>query len=291
MKNRSSNDYIMHASAQNHKQGEIMERTAKEQNEKILKVYEEYLKSLKTNAPELLDKNNFSAIFCTGVPTAELGFPIDWDKATNRILIIGQEAWWGKSEGEVFSSFKNVQEWVLKFERCQLYETNWPYSMYINNNQYKQYDKNTRCFWAKFRKVASCCDRTDTAFCYANIDAICDCHTGADKGKMNKYRKQLHANEIYKIMREVIEIIDPTIVIFFGWHDLSLHHEIPELIDGNPKLYPNGKWNTQNFQQMNRVYEQTIDKRKYFMTYHPRCWGKCTDQILEKIRKSLRQPN
>ena len=255
--------------------------TAKKQNEAILKAYDEYKKSLEKYAPELLDKNNFSTIFCTGVPTVEFGFPIDWDKATNRILIIGQEAWWTTNK-DLFSCFKNTQEWVLKYERCQLYETNWPYAMYINGAKYEDTTKNTGAFWSKFRKVEECCDKSNTAFCYANIDAICDLK--AKKGKMDKHRDKLHATDIYQIMRKVIEIIAPTVVILFGWHDLSLRHEIPELIDNNNDLYPNGKWNTQNFQQMNKVYKQTIDGRTYFMTYHPRCWGKCTDYILDEIK-------
>ena len=64
-----SNDYIVKAYTPKRNKENPMGLTAKKQNEAILKAYDEYKKSLEKYAPELLDKNNFSTIFCTGVPT------------------------------------------------------------------------------------------------------------------------------------------------------------------------------------------------------------------------------
>ena len=46
----------------------------------------------------------------------------------------------------------------------------------------------------------------------------------------------LHMTDI-KVLRREIEILKPTVVVFFGWYYYALHMEVPEICK---RLYPNG---------------------------------------------------
>lgn len=66
-----------------------------------------------------------------------------------------------------------------------------------------------------------------------NIDVI---NTKSVKALKQKDRKELHNCET-RLLHEVIKLINPTHIIFFGWHNISLEHETPNLLN---IAYPNG---------------------------------------------------
>lgn len=215
-------------------------------NKKIREIYKLYFVQIKDKHSELFNREEFSNVFVTGVLD-------DWETAKNRIMIVGEEAaWrdisdWGYIEREV----ENSQEWVIKL----LYDQ-------INPPKYG-FKKNRRPFWKRFRRIA---ERFQNAsFCYANIDSINSVKT---KNKALKIvdRKKLHSTKI-RILQEVINIIKPTLVIFFGWHNVSLKHEFEDLYN---KIYPYKEGDTSNFiNEEKAIVDYDKDGIKYIFTYHP----------------------
>ena len=218
-------------------------------NKQIREIYKSYFVELKEKSPELFNREEFSNIFVTGVLD-------NWTTATNRIMIVGEEAAWRETSewgDDIESEVDNSQDWVIQFLHDQI------------NPQKYGFKKNRRSFWKRFRKIA--CRLQDASFCYSNIDSINSLKT-KNKALKTADREKLHSTEI-RILRKVVKIIKPSLVIFFGWHNISLKHEFDSLFK---KVYPKSAGDTSHFINEKKVigcYEE--EGAKYIFTYHPSC--------------------
>ena len=75
----------------------------------------------------------------------------------------------------------------------------------------------------------------------------------------------LHSCET-RILYEVIKLTNPTHIIFFGWHNASLKHEIPELLN---IAYPNGVANNSFIKSQNYIFNTKLDGKNVILSYHP----------------------
>ena len=215
----------------------------KQLNKEIIPVYSGLREELIKKAPQLLG-DNCSNIFCIGVPG-------NWESASIRVMIVGEEGFWGKKDKEKYENFEVCQKWVVD-ELCKQ----------INENGNEE--KNTGCFWNRFRSIVRGLP-PGGAFCWANIDSICNVNT-VNGALTTAERKQLHTTDV-QVLRQVSNIIRPTHIIFFGWHNRSLKHEFPELYDC---VCPNGKYSASFFQGHGAILDCYFDGIKCIFTYHPR---------------------
>ena len=95
-----------------------------------------------------------------------------------------------------------------------------------------------------------------------NIDVI---NTKSGKALKQKDRKKLHNCET-RLLHEVIKLINPTHIIFFGWHNTSLEHEAPNLLN---IAYPNGVANNSFIKSENFIFETKLNGKNIILSYHP----------------------
>lgn len=213
-----------------------------ELNLKIREIYSNFIKELEVKAPQLLGEE-YSNIFCTGILD-------EWEQARNKVMIIGEEAAWGRRT-KYDDEIKSCQEWILNFLNDQVKETKFGF------------DKNNYPFWKRFRLIVEQLPK-NSAFCYANIDCINNPNTN-NGALTSKERAALHSTDI-KILQEVVNLIKPTIVIFFGWHNKSLKHEFNSLYN---KVYPEKEGNTSHFIKNGVLGCYQESNRIYILSYHP----------------------
>ena len=85
-------------------------------NKQIREKYKSYFVELKEKSPELFNREEFSNIFVTGVLD-------NWKTATNRIMIVGEEAAWRETSewgDDIESEVDNSQDWVIQFLHDQI---------------------------------------------------------------------------------------------------------------------------------------------------------------------------
>ena len=214
-------------------------------NEKLVEKYKQWLNELKVTAPELLG-DTYSNPYYTSIPE-------DWFETTSpRILIVGEEGFgtWGcGKEDHTISSdeIEKIQELNFNYLKRQVFAL-------------RPGDVNNSAFWRRLRKFAEY-----GVCCWTNIDKI---HVlGNSKCALSEgERKRLHSVST-RILLEEISLLNPSHVVFFGWHGTSLQHELPELYTS---LYPGGT--TDNSVWNRSVVSFRFDGRTYIFSYHPN-WG------------------
>lgn len=217
----------------------------KQKNAQLIAIYRKWLKNLSTTAPQLLGEKYSNPYFSS--------IPENWFETTGpRIMVVGEEGFgtWGcgKGDGSIAAhEVEKIQSLNFNYLKKQLFDLP---AGEINNS----------AFWRRFRKIAE-----NGVCCWTNIDKI---HVlNNKKCVLSKVdREQLHNNPI-RILSEEIRIMDPTHIIFFGWHGTSLQQQLPEVYT---LLYPGGA-------QDNSVWFQNVvsipyDGRTYTFCYHPN-WG------------------
>ncbi len=234
---------------------------SKELNQEIIQVYLGWLNELRSVSPWLLTKD-YSNIFCTG-------FPDGWNEKNRRILIVGEEATWKSRERYRYSGDDDecvkCQEWILNNLEKHL------------SGQLSE--RNNSPFWKRVRHIHE--NFPEASIAWTNIDII-NSQTG--KKLSEKDRKALHATST-RILFHVIQLSNPTDVIFFGWHNTSLSHELPDFI---PKLYPSGIKDNSFLKSNGYIVSFSEKQRKYIFTYHP-SWGKAnTYDYLSRIINEFR---
>ena len=169
-------------------------------NAEILSVYEQWRREIKEKCPYLLSES-FSNIFCTGAKEG-------WSDADVRILIVGEEARWKSRKYYNYSDadeLKECQKWIINEIRTQLYDD--------------AIKKHKSGFWRRIRKLHSAFP--EAQFCWTNIDVI---NTKWGNALKERDRKSLHRCDT-QVLREVVRLLEPTHIVFFGWHNTSLLHE------------------------------------------------------------------
>ncbi|GEM_PF-1336027 len=183
-----------------------------------------------------------------------IDIPSNWfETELPRILIVGEEGYGdygvGKSDGVKANDITKIQSIIKEYLEQQL----------VDDKEHKT-KINASSFWRRFRKVAE-----HGVCCWSNIDKI---HSlGKGEGRLTATdRQKLHSLDMRILQRE-IEILQPNLVIFFGWYGVSLQHELPEVFK---KLYPGGlKDRSVWFKSVVKIEHQCVD---YLFTYHP-TWG------------------
>lgn len=226
-----------------------------EANAKLGDTYRRWLEELKITAPQLLGEKYSNPYFSS--------IPENWfESAGPRILVVGEEGFgsWGcgKGDGSISADeIDKIQALNFNYLKKQLFDLP---TGEINNS----------AFWRRFRKVA------ENGVCsWTNIDKIHVLHS--KKCVLSKLERELlHMNPV-KILREEIEVLNPTHVIFFGWHGESLKQQLPEVYT---MLYPGGpKDNSLWFQDVVAI---TFNGRTYIFCYHPN-WGYRSKGYEEKV--------
>ena len=211
-------------------------------NEKIIDVYKIWLSEIQQTNPHLLS-DDFSNIFCTGIAD-------NWCSSDMRILIVGEEATWKSRSEYTYSNYSlelnECQKWIIDELNSQLYDDNT-----------KKYP---HAFWKRIQDIHSAFP--EAQICWTNIDVI---NTKSGKALKQKDRKALHSCET-RLLQEVIKITNPTHIIFFGWHNTSLSHEIPELLN---IAYPKGIADNSFIKSENFIFKTKLNGKNIILSYHP----------------------
>ena len=234
-------------------------------NERIIAIYSEWLNDIEERTPSLLT-GEFSNSFCTGVPS-------NWSEKKMRILIVGEEATWGSRDnpGNKYKNYdtelKECQKWILNDLNDKLYGN--------GQNTCKRSP-----FWRRIKKIQE--EFRQASICWTNIDVI---NTKKRRKLREEDRLLLHSG--IRLLGRVTEEIDPTHILFCGWHNSSLKHEFPDLYrEVCPSdCYKDDKkvWKSKDY-----ILPFSKDGRKIIFTYHP-SWAKAnSDSYIDKILKELK---
>ena len=211
-------------------------------NKKIVDIYKIWFNEIQQTSPNLLS-DEFSNIFCTGVTD-------NWFNSNIRILIVGEEATWESRKEYIYADYyeelKECQKWIIDELNAQLYD-----------NNAKKY---VHAFWQRIQDIHSAFP--EAQICWTNIDVI---NTKAGKALKPKDRKELHSCET-RLLHEVIKLTNPTHIIFFGWHNTSLEHELPELLN---TAYPDGIADNSFIKSQNYIFNTKFDGKNVILSYHP----------------------
>lgn len=225
-------------------------------NQKIITLYRQWKDEIQVKTPYLMSEK-FSNIFCTGVLE-------DWCTSDVRILILGEEATWQSRNNYSYTDETELQEcqqWILNDLKTKL----------------QRNEKNTP-FWRRVFAIREAFP--NASFCWTNIDCI-----NTDKGEKlyEKDRKALHSCDT-RLVRELVDCINPTHIVFFGWHDTSLIHEFPELCS---VVYPEKFGDTKFLKENGYIVKTEYNRKKVVFTYHP-SWPKAnSDAYIERLIEML----
>ena len=234
-------------------------------NKKIVDIYKIWLNEIQNNSPQLLS-DEFSNIFCTGVTD-------NWFSSDMRILIVGKEATWKSRKEYVYDDYydelKKCQKWIIDELNSQLYDDTTK--------------KLNRPFWQRIHDIHSAFP--NASICRTNIDVI---NARNQRGLKEKDRKVLH-NCNTKLLYEIIALIEPTHIIFFGWHNTSLEHELPELLKA---AYPDGTADNKFMKNHNFIFKTKFSNKNVILSYHPNYAPICNNKsYINKLIKLIKQEN
>ena len=200
--------------------------------------------------------------------------PDNWESSQQRIMIVGEEGngKWGC--GKTYGWTKQEPAYTIKdIDKIQYYNT-WAIKTYTEQNKTP--------FWRRFKKIRD----LGSPCVWNNLDKIHS--TVKRKGlkyQLSKAEEQFLHSTPTKVLQKEIEILKPTIVIFFGWYYESLHKELPEV---SALLYPNGKSDDSLWKCTVCTIEK--DNITYIFTYHPN-WGSrrkgYEEQAINAVIKAL----
>lgn len=236
-------------------------------NREIKRVYKKWSKEIS----ECFFSSDFSNIFCTGVPN-------DWFEKQNRILIVGQETTWTSRD-----NFKNEYPTIeIELEKCQ----NW-----IIEDLSKQLkkEKASSPFWEPIQKIYN--EIPNSTIMWTEIDVINMAKAANEKGKRNtaldnEKRKILHSTNI-RLLNEIVNLVKPSIIVFLGWHDVSLKHEMPSIYYD---IYPNGnEKNNTVIKNNDYIFLTKLDKVPCILSYHPRWQRAHNPQYKNRLVKTIKE--
>lgn len=230
-------------------------------NTGIIDIYEKWRKDIVELCPRLLTED-FSNIFCTGVLE-------NWITSDMRILIVGEEATW---KSRKFYNYNDANE----LQRCQ---------QWICNDLYQQlYDntvkKHSSPFWRRIRAIHAAFPAA--SICWTNIDVI---NSKNCRALCEEDRKMLH-NCKTQVLREVVKLLNPTHIIFCGWHNTSLKHEFPEFLE---KVYPQKYGNTGFMKENGYIYKTVHENIVVVFTYHPSWTRANSNNYIKRLINTMRE--
>lgn len=224
----------------------------KEKREQLLQLYRKWESELKKTCPQFICED-FSHPYYLHIPN-------NWYERKCRILVVGKE---GYGTHPFNSPIEDAQIFNREYLVCQL-------------GQYsKDYNRNPSPFWNRIRRINRLPKSNEISITWTNIDKIH--RIGAHCPLLEKQRCDLHQTPT-AILAEEIKLIQPNIVIFFGWYDVSLEEELPAVykkLKQHDVDYPS-YWNE------NRMKTISEDGISYIFTYHPG-WGQRQKGYEEKV--------
>lgn len=180
---------------------------------KLKSLYATWINEVKASFPEAFSDVNFSNPYFIGVPH-------EWFTSKKRVLVVFENG---------FGRGGNYKDKGIKYDKIG-------YLMRTNLFDFEQYMKepvrNEHPYWTRFRNIKE----EDVTYTYTAMDKIAVRHDTLSNLKKED-RIKLHSIPI-KILAEEINILKPTLVFFFGWHESALKIELPSVYE---KLYPNGE--------------------------------------------------
>lgn len=253
----------------------------KELDAKLKEMYQRWYNDISKYAPTLLKAydashdTNYSNPYYISTPNG-------WETAKHKILVVGEE---GHGDGGAYKAdgaFCNPND----YEIIQGFNYEYLYNQWLNEHYYN-HEVNGSRFWAVFRKIKN--EIPDSICAWSNIDKIHRLGHGSnncalrEQKRKNQERQALHGENITKVLMEEIKILQPSVVIFLGYHSFSLKHE-------NEKLYNEvNKFFTEPNKQCFCI--EKIEGITYFVRYyHPGARNKGSDyetNFIEALQKLL----
>ena len=228
-------------------------------NARILALFGRWRAELETRHPHLFSRA-FSNIFCPGV-TAE------WSRSPMRVLLVGEEATWEsrtRYPDYTDNELQKCQQWIVRDLEKQL-----------NGDE----ERHPSPFWRRIHALHEAFPQA--AFCWSNIDCI---NADTRRALRETDRKDLHDCEI-QLVREMVDIIHPTHILFCGWHNTSLQHEFPELCE---RVYPR-KIGDAHFMKTNGYILKTdYQGISAVFTYHPSGAAANSNAYIARLIETLR---
>lgn len=220
---------------------------------RLVDAYQEWLDELRLYAPQLLNSKYSNPYY--------ISIPEGWfDEGRPRIMVVGEEGFgiWGCGKSGVPNHKEKPFYSIDEFDAIQK-----PNYDYLRSQLGKGHSSplNKSPFWNRFRRASKF-----GICCWTNIDKIHKLSN--EKCALSiKDQRALHSVNT-RILNEEIKILQPTHIVFFGWHRISLRHELPELFN---QIYPTGLADQSGWK------ETTIMSLKYntipcLFLYHPN-WG------------------
>lgn len=229
-------------------------------NANIISMFEQWRIEIKERNPYLLS-DKFSNIFCTGVMD-------EWPQASMRVLIVGEEATWRSRSNYEYTEETELQEcqsWIINDLKSQL------------SGSVK---KRRSPFWRRIHAIHDAFP--NAGICWTNIDCI----NTERRGKLSeKDRKALHDCRT-KPVAQLVELIQPTHIVFCGWHNTSLQHEFEDLC---PVVYPEAFGNTEYMKANKYIVDTKYHGQTVVFTYHPSWLRANSDAYIGRILQLLRE--
>ena len=244
----------------------------KDLNKELQTLYKEWA----DNIDEKFLTDDYSNPYYISIPTG-------WCKSKNKIMIVGEEGAGSWGCGKTVDQIYNTKKWNrFEIELIQKYnEENIDFQCerfllmdkkdYISINFKKSKGK----FWKRFKNVYNL--SPDVKCIWNNNDKIHRVNTRSNNSYAlyNKERKQLHKNTV-KILAKEIEKTETNLVLFFGWHWVSLELELPEVYNELCKR----DWKKITVIKLNNI--------TYIFSYHPQRKNKeYENELIKTIEREL----
>ena len=270
---------------------------------KLQSKYKEWIEQIQTNCPKFLEKDRYSNPYYVGVQA-------NWcDRATVKVLVVGEEGTFYPGQTGNAKVPSDCKEKVVSFQVDDYVNLmDW-----ASDNLDRQLDLalaedavskkygfgyNPHSFWRWFRELQETAQKRNlrVSFAITELDKICK--QPKEKGSCCLTRKEetrLHMAENESriaILKEEIDILQPDIVLFFGWYSGALKMELPEIakeVEGR-----RSEWDFKRNDKAHPIKFEN-DKRTYIFSYHPsRMTNEYKNQVIgiyeSELEEFLRLP-
>ena len=233
-------------------------------DKELKEAYKIWIDELYLAHPELIEAKALSNPYYISIPKG-------WYESDTRILVVGEEGAGeggaGKNEGRSARDFHTIQIENWRYLARQIRKDDMEYDLYPGD---WMPEYNRSCFWRRLRKLSQYGNCA-----WSNIDKLhilgeSNCTLSEDD------RNKLHSIKSRILARE-IDILDPTHVMFFGWHETSLKHELPELSDELYYVEPG-----EEYKWFKSVVPIEHNGKWFIFSYHP-TWGNFQKGYEQKV--------
>lgn len=233
----------------------------------LRKLYEDWSDELIRNCPELLGEAYSNPYY--------IAIPYGWEEAQQRIMIVGEEGHGEWGCGKAYGWKKSDPAWTINDIEKIHYYNDWALSEYTKGKMSP--------FWRRFKKIKE----LGFPCVWNNLDKIHYREKRDDAYHLNEDERSMLHSTPTKVLQKEIEILKPTVVVFFGWYYDSLVEELPDIC---AELYPGGKGDDSLWKYS--FYTIKKDNITYIFTYHPG-WRKnkpkdYEDRVMDEVKQAAK---